>query len=116
MGRGGRKVELGVDSNNYAARFHIRVDVERARREVRDNKDVPSLPEVRFESFDEGTSAQTLHIGPFSEEGPTVERVHEFIESRGYALRARHHEIYRSDLRRTDPERLRPIIRQPLET
>lgn len=90
--------------------------VERARDNVRESKDVPSLPDVRFESLDEGTSAQTLHIGPFSEEGPTVERVHGFIDSRGYSLRARHHEIYLSDMRRTDPERLRTIIRQPVET
>jgi hypothetical protein len=90
--------------------------VERARENVRESKDVPSLSEVRFESLDEGTAAQTLHVGPFSEEGPTVERVHEFIASRGYALRARHHEIYLSDRRRTDPERLRTIIRQPVET
>jgi hypothetical protein len=90
--------------------------VERARENVRESKDVPSLSEVRFESLDEGTAAQTLHVGPFSEEGPTVERVHDFIASRGYALRARHHEIYLSDWRRTDPERLRTIIRQPVET
>jgi hypothetical protein len=90
--------------------------VERARENVRESKDVPSLSEVRFESLDGGTAAQTLHVGPFSEEGPTVERVHDFIASRGYTLRARHHEIYLSDRRRTDPERLRTIIRQPVET
>jgi hypothetical protein len=90
--------------------------VERACDDVREKKDLPSLPDVRFESLHEGASAQTLHIGPFSEEGPTVERVHEFIESRGYSLRGRHHEIYLSDMRRTDPERLRTIIRQPVET
>lgn len=90
--------------------------VERARDNVRENKDLPSLSDIRFESFNEGKSAQTLHIGPFSEEGPTVERVHEFIDSHGYSLRGRHHEIYLSDMRRTDPERLRTIIRQPAET
>ncbi|ESS12794.1 MAG: hypothetical protein A07HR60_00264 [uncultured archaeon A07HR60] len=96
--------------------FSTESTVERARANVRESKDVPSLPDVRFESLDEGTSVQTLHIGPFSEEGFTVERVHEFIESRGYSLRARHHEIYPSDMRRTDPERLRTIICQPVET
>lgn len=89
--------------------------VKRARDNVRKKKDLPSLPDVRFESLNEGKSVQTLHIGPFSEEGPTVERVHEFIESYDYSLRGRHHEIYLSDMRRTDPERLRTIIRQPVE-
>jgi hypothetical protein len=90
--------------------------VEQAHDTVRDSKELPSLSDVRFESLDEGASAQTLHVGPFSAEGPTVERVHEFIESHGYSLRGRHHEIYLSDVRRTDPERLRTIIRQPVET
>lgn len=89
--------------------------VERARESVREKKDVPSLSAVRFETFDEGLSAQTLHVGPFSEEGPAVERVHEFIDANGYARRGKHHEIYLSDIRRTDPERLKTIIRQPVE-
>ncbi|WP_137290603.1 GyrI-like domain-containing protein [Natronorubrum halophilum] len=90
--------------------------VERARDNVRDDKDLPSLSEMRFESLDEGTSAQTLHVGPFSDEGSTVKRIHEFIETRGFSLRGRHHEIYLSDMRRTEPERLKTIIRQPVET
>ncbi|KTG30320.1 GyrI-like domain-containing protein [Haloferax profundi] len=89
--------------------------VERAREDVSEKKDLPALSEVRYESFDEGLSAQTLHIGPYSEEGPTVERVHEFIEEQDYTRRGAHHEIYLSDMRRTDPEKLKTIIRQPVE-
>jgi hypothetical protein len=88
--------------------------VDRAREDVRENKDLPALSTVRYETFDEGLAAQTLHVGPFSEEGPTVERVHEFIDENGYARRGAHHEIYLSDMRRTDPERLRTIVRQPI--
>ncbi|WP_411964420.1 GyrI-like domain-containing protein [Haloferax sp. YSMS24] len=88
--------------------------VERARENVAEKKDLPALSTVRFESFDEGLSAQTLHVGPFSEEGPTIERVHEYIEQNGYVRDGDHHEIYLSDMRRTDPEKLKTIVRQPV--
>lgn len=87
--------------------------VERARADVA-AKNLPRLSETRFESLTEGLAAQTLHVGPYAEEGPTVERLHEFIAARGYSRRGHHHEIYLSDARRTDPERLRTILRQPV--
>ena len=82
--------------------------------QVKAKKNPASLPLVRYESFEEGKAAQTLHIGPFSEEGPTIERVHSFIEENGSQLRGKHHEIYLSDTRRTAPEKWKTIIRQPM--
>jgi hypothetical protein len=70
--------------------------------------------EVRFDAFHEGKSAQIMHIGPFSEEGPTIERVHAFIKDQGHALSGRHHEIYLSDIRKAAPEKWKTIIRQPM--
>lgn len=94
---------------------HVTGDVvDRAREDVREKKNPSALSKVRYETFDEGLSAQTLHVGPFSEEGPTVERLHDFIADNGYSRRGKHHEIYLSDMRRTDPERLRTIVRQPV--
>ncbi|MDN3681943.1 GyrI-like domain-containing protein [Vibrio tapetis subsp. quintayensis] len=81
--------------------------------QVRTKKKLASVDKLRFEAFTEGSCAQTMHIGPFSEEGPTVERVHRFIESNGNQLAGKHHEIYLSDFRRTKPENLKTIIRQP---
>ncbi len=81
---------------------------------VQKKKGFPGLARIRFEKFTEGRCAQTLHIGPFSAEGPTIQRVHAFIEDRS-ALRGKHHEIYLSDIRRAAPERWRTIIRQPME-
>jgi hypothetical protein len=72
------------------------------------------LTQIRLETFPEGHCAQILHIGPFSEEGPTIEKVHQFIEARG-KLTGKHHEIYLSDIRKADPARWRTIVRQPLE-
>ena len=68
---------------------------------------------MRFEAFHEGLSAQMMHLGPFSEEGPTIERIHRSIEERGGQPLGKHHEIYLSDFRRTKPERLKTVIRQP---
>lgn len=67
----------------------------------------------RWESFAEGRCAQILHIGPFSEEGPNVRRVHDYIDARG-ARRGKHHEIYLSDIRHADPRKWRTVIRQPM--
>jgi hypothetical protein len=81
--------------------------------EVEKKKVLPAIPRMRFEGFREGLAAQIMHWGPFSEEGPAIERIHRRIEERGGELRGKHHEIYLSDLRRTKPERLKTVIRQP---
>ena len=81
---------------------------------VQDKKGLPGLKKIRFEQFKEGHCAQTLHIGPFSAEGPTIQRVHDYISSRS-ALRGKHHEIYLSDIRKAAPEKWKTIIRQPME-
>ncbi len=81
---------------------------------VQDKKVLPGLKNIRFEQFKEGRSAQTMHIGPFSAEGPTIQRVHDYISSRS-ALRGKHHEIYLSDIRKAAPEKWKTIIRQPME-
>lgn len=81
---------------------------------VQDKKELPGLKRIRFEKFKEGRCAQTMHIGPFSTEGPTIQRVHDYISSRS-ALRGKHHEIYLSDIRKAAPEKWKTIIRQPME-
>lgn len=90
--------------------------VETAVREVERKKDPPALAKVRFEAFGEGSAAQTMHTGPFSEEGPAIERVHRFIEETGCRRAGKHHEIYLSDLRRTAPAKWKTVIRQPMES
>jgi hypothetical protein len=55
-----------------------------------------------------------LYLGPFADEGPTIQRMHDFIHDAGKELRGKHHEIYLSDPRRTAPEKLKTILRQPM--
>jgi hypothetical protein len=81
---------------------------------VKAKKELPALGLARLERFEEGLSAQTMHLGPYSAEEPTIKRIHAFILESGYVLRGRHHEIYLGDPRRSAPEKLRTIIRQPV--
>ncbi len=82
--------------------------------EVKQKKKLLALELMRFAPYAEGTCAQILHIGPFSEEGPTIAKVHEYIEANGYQLSGKHHEIYLSDIRKADPAKWKTVIRQPL--
>ncbi len=88
--------------------------VQEAIEQVKVKKNPVSLPLARFESFEEGRVAQIMHIGPFSKEGPTIEKVHSFIKENGHRLRGKHHEIYLSDIRRAAPEKWKTIVRQPM--
>ncbi len=88
--------------------------VEAAMTKVAKEKSHLDVDKVRFERFAEGRAAQILHVGPFSREGATIRRLNAFINERS-RLRGRHHEIYLSDFRRTEPSRWRTIIRHPME-
>lgn len=87
--------------------------LEAAIAQVRDRKRLPAVHRLRLESFVEGRCAQVLHVGPFTGEGPTIERLHAFIAERG-RLAGKHHEIYLSDIRRAHPAKWRTVIRQPM--
>lgn len=82
-------------------------------RQLVEKRNPAALGKVRFERFDEGPAAQILHVGPYSAEGPTIERLHKFVSDHGYGLRGKHHEIYLGDPRKAAPERLKTVIRQP---
>ena len=94
--------------------FISQAQVDAAIAEVRRKKNPAALDRVRFETLEEGMSVQVLYKRPFSEEGPTIERMHDFIHAGGRELHGRHHEIYLSDPRRTAPEKLKTILRQPM--
>lgn len=89
--------------------------VDAAIAEVKKKKNPAALGKVRFEALDEGNVAQIMHIGPFSEEGPNIERLHQYIEHSGHKLAGKHHEIYMSDIRRTAPQKWKTVIRQPMQ-
>jgi hypothetical protein len=87
--------------------------IDAALGDVRKKKGLRAMDRLRLETFAEGSSAQVLHVGPFSTEGATIERLHAFIDART-ARRGKHHEIYLSDIRRADPAKWKTIIRHPM--
>lgn len=88
--------------------------VAKAIQDVTKKKKPAAISKIRFEAYNEGQAAQIMHIGPFSEEGPTVERVHAYIDARGKRS-GKHHEIYLTDIRRADPAKWKTVIRQPYD-
>lgn len=75
-------------------------------------KGLPKLNEIRFETYDEGLVGQLMHIGPFSAEGPNIQRMHKHILENGRKLSGKHHEIYLNDPRKIAPEKMKTVLRQ----
>jgi len=94
--------------------FVTREIIDGAIADVKKKKKLAAISKVRVEALAEGKCAQILHIGPFSDEGPTVEKVHRFIDSRSKRT-GKHHEIYLSDIRKADPAKWKTVIRQPMQ-
>lgn len=94
--------------------FITAAQVQAAHETVRRRKNLPLLERCRFEVYEEGLAAQIMHIGPYSAEKPTIDRLHAFIIGQGARLTAKHHEIYLGDPRRAAPEKLKTILRQPM--
>lgn len=70
---------------------------------------------VRLGQHADGRCLSILHLGPFADEAPMLHRLHhEVMPARGLTFNGEHHEIYLSDPRRTPPEKLRTILRQPV--
>jgi hypothetical protein len=70
---------------------------------------------LRMKVLAEGLCLQTLHIGSFADEAPVLHRLHhEVMPREGLTFNGKHHEIYLRDPRRTAPEKLRTVLRQPV--
>ncbi len=87
-------------------------DLKAALEQVK-NKKLPAIDKIRFELYHEGKAAQIMHIGPYAEEGPNVQKIHAAIKAKGQQLSGKHHEIYLGDPRKTAPEKLKTVLRQP---
>ena len=94
--------------------FITQRDFDGAVYEVRRKKNPPGLDGLRLESFAEGLCVQTMHVGPYSAEGPAIALVEAFAKENGLKLVGKHHEIYLGDPRRASPARLRTIVRHPV--
>jgi hypothetical protein len=82
---------------------------------VKKKKNPVALPKLRFECFHEGKASQIMYFGPYSEEGPTIQKIHAQIKASRHQLGGKHHEIYLNNPATTAPEKLKTIIRQPMK-
>jgi hypothetical protein len=90
-------------------------EVDEAISSVRSNKPEIKVDALRFESLTEGLSVQIIHIGSYVDEAPVLRRLHEvWIPENGLRERLKHHEIYLGDPRKTEPSKLRTVLRQPV--
>jgi hypothetical protein len=69
---------------------------------------------VQLVELREDTCVQILHVGPYTEERESIEKMRAFAQQAGRSFTGKHHEIYLSDPRRVKPEKLKTILRQPV--
>lgn len=88
---------------------------EAAVEQVWASKDLAAIDALRMDTLDEGLCVQTMHIGPYIDEGPILAEMHVLhLPSESLIENGSHHEIYLSDPRRVAPEKLKTILRQPV--
>lgn len=88
---------------------------DQARALLRERKNPAKLDQARFEAFEEGPSIQIMHLGPYSDEPASIEKMVAFAAENNFRTRGRHHEVYLSDPRRAKPEKLKTVLRHPVE-
>lgn len=90
-------------------------DFIEAKAKLDKKKNPPMLERAELEIIEDGLSVQVLYMGPYAEEEATISAMHHFAEEQGYKLRSKHREVYLSNPQRTAPEKLKTIIRHPVE-
>ncbi|WP_207515357.1 GyrI-like domain-containing protein [Longitalea luteola] len=112
----------GIPRSEWEYRLLIRMpafvtaeDIDTAKEKVKTKKDLPLVDQVSFFTMAEGKCIQILHVGPFSTEPETLKRIAEFSAANKLAKNGLHHEIYLSDFRKTAPEKLKTILREPVK-
>lgn len=83
-------------------------------RKLVDKKHDDIYQKVRLEPYKEGKSVQMMYVGPYENEGPSLAAMEAFAHARGFSYAGKHHEIYFGDPRRTKPENLKTVLRQPV--
>lgn len=90
-------------------------EIDNAVISIKSKKEVIAIDKVRLDNLEESDCVQIMHIGPYSEEEPTVIKLHQFMFENNLTDNGRHHEIYLGDPRRCAPAKLRTILRQPVK-
>ncbi len=124
IGGGSTDLDVILDADRSGWRWTLLIvlptaatadELEAAFEAGRAKMDPAAAPRLRLGTLAEGRVAQVLHVGPYSAERPTIELLHAAIEEAGLRPRGDHHEIYLGDPNRSAPERLRTLLRHPVE-
>ena len=113
-----RKDEMHFISLIRLPDFVTKKDFDLAVREATKKKNI-DYSRVEFLTYAEGICVQCMHIGSYDNEPKTVAAMHKFANDQGYELDITdtryHHEIYLSDPRRCDVNKLKTVIRNPIK-
>ncbi|MBE9914454.1 hypothetical protein G8C92_10470 [Paenibacillus donghaensis] len=118
------RTKPATDKNNYKYTIMIRQPdflteemFERFLEQTRRKKPNPFLENVRFEHVEDGLSCQMMHIGSFDDEPESFSRMEAFCTEHGFIRSSKiHREIYLSDPRKTEPPKLKTVLRFPVKT
>lgn len=113
---------LKIPRSEWSYRMMIRLpefvtpeQVNAVIQQVLEKKQLLLVKEVHFHKMTEGKVIQILHTGPFANEPETLQKIQQFSEAHGLQKNGLHHEIYLSDFRKTAPEKLKTILREPVK-
>ena len=85
--------------------------VNKAKKQLQDKKRLAAAAKLKLINYAEGRAVQILHIGPYSKEEPSINKMYEFAQAKDLKFKGKHHEIYLGDPRRAAPSRLKTILR-----
>jgi hypothetical protein len=88
-------------------------DIQMAKQHVTEKKQLPRAANIEPWHLDEQLVVQMLHVGPFETEPETIRQIVDYMNANGLEKAGEHHEIYLSDFRKTAPEKLKTILREP---
>ncbi len=91
--------------------------IEEAKATASAKKKLPAIGDVRRLVLHEGPCAQAMHIGSYDDEAPLLAELHDrFMAAHGLDFGGLHHEVYLGDPRKTEPGKLRTVLRQPVRS
>lgn len=94
--------------------FVQEADLQLAKHTVYNRKKLNLARDIEWFEMNEGLCVQILHVGPFSTEPASLTLMENLMEMEGLVRNGPHHEIYLSDFNKTDPDKLKTILREPV--
>lgn len=104
-----------VDGDDQATGLAVILRDRPGARHAAERKRLAAAPLVRCDTLEEGLSVQALHVGSYDEEGPLIDQLHRtYLPAHNLTPNGKHHEVYLNDPRKTDPAKLKTVLRQPV--